>query len=55
VGVAAFDRIARNTRHFLEVLDELNNLGIEFISFRENIDTSGPLGRAIVVIVGALG
>ena len=27
---------------------------IEFVSFRENIDTGGPLGRAIVVIVGAI-
>jgi DNA invertase Pin-like site-specific DNA recombinase len=52
--VAAFDRIARNVRHFLEVLDELNHLGIEFISLRESIDTSGPLGRAMVVIVGAI-
>jgi len=54
VLVAAFDRIARNSRHFLEVLDELNHLNIEFISVRENIDTGGPLGRAIVVIVGAI-
>jgi DNA invertase Pin-like site-specific DNA recombinase len=54
VLVAAFDRVARSVRHFLEVLDELNHLGIEFISHRENIDTGGPLGRAIVVIVGAI-
>ena len=54
VLIAAFDRIARNVRHFLEVLDELNHLGISFISLRENIDSSGPLGRAIVVIVGAI-
>ena len=54
VMAAAFDRIARSTRHFLEVLDELNHLGIEFVSFRENIDTGGPLGHAIVVIVGAI-
>ena len=52
--VAAFDRAARSVRHFLEVLDELNHLGIEFVSLRENIDTGGPLGRAIVVIVGAI-
>ena len=54
VLVAAFDRVARSVRHFLEVLDELNHLGIEFVSFRENIDTGGPLGRAMVVIVGAI-
>jgi len=41
-------------RHFLEVLDELNHLNIEFVSLRENIDTGGPLGRAMVVIVGAI-
>src|SRR5664280_3233677 len=50
----ACDRIARSTRHFLEVLDELNRLKIEFVSFRESIDTAGPLGRAIVVIIGAV-
>lgn len=54
VLVAAFDRVARNVRHFLEVLDELNHLGIEFVSLRENIDTGSPLGRAMVVIVGAI-
>jgi DNA invertase Pin-like site-specific DNA recombinase len=54
VLVWAFDRMARSVRHFLEVLDELNHLSIEFISFRENIDTGGPLGRAMVVIVGAI-
>jgi DNA invertase Pin-like site-specific DNA recombinase len=52
--VWACDRIARSTRHLLEVLDEMNRLGIEFVSFRENIDTEGPLGRAIVVIIGAI-
>jgi len=54
VLVWACDRIARSTRHFLEILDEFNRLNIEFVSFRESIDTSGPLGRAIVVIIGAI-
>jgi DNA invertase Pin-like site-specific DNA recombinase len=54
VLVWASDRIARSVKHFLEVLDELNRLNIEFLSFREQIDTGGPLGRAIVVIIGAI-
>jgi len=54
VLVWACDRLARSVRHFLEVLDDLNHLGIEFISYRENIDTAGPLGRAVVVIIGAI-
>jgi DNA invertase Pin-like site-specific DNA recombinase len=54
VLVWASDRIARSVKHFLEILDELNRINIEFISFREQIDTGGPLGRAVVVIIGAI-
>lgn len=54
VLVWACDRIARSTKHLLETLDEFNHLNVEFISFRESIDTAGPLGRAILIIVGAV-
>jgi DNA invertase Pin-like site-specific DNA recombinase len=54
IVVWAFDRLARSVRHFLEVLDDLNHLSVEFVSRQENIDTGGPLGRAMVVIVGAI-
>jgi DNA invertase Pin-like site-specific DNA recombinase len=54
VVVWACDRLARSVRHFLEVLDELNRLNVEFVSFRENLDTGGPLGRAVVIIVSAV-
>ena len=50
----AFDRVACSMRHLGETLDELNRVGIKFISFRENIDTGGSLGRAIVAIIGAI-
>ena len=52
--VWACDRLARSVKHFLEVLDELNHLNIEFVSFREQLDTGGPLGRAVVIIIGAI-
>ena len=54
VLVWACDRLARSTHHFLEVLDELNRLNIEFISSREQLDTGGALGRAVVVIISAI-
>jgi DNA invertase Pin-like site-specific DNA recombinase len=54
VIVAAFDGMARSVRHLLETFDELNRLGIEFISVRENVDSGGPLGRAIIVIIAAI-
>jgi DNA invertase Pin-like site-specific DNA recombinase len=54
VLVWACDRLARNVRHLLEVLDDLSRLNIEFVSFRESLDTGGPLGRAVTVIIGAI-
>jgi len=52
--VAAFDRIARSTKNFLEIVDELHDLDIEFISAREAIDTSGPMGRMFLTMVGSI-
>jgi DNA invertase Pin-like site-specific DNA recombinase len=54
VVVWSCDRLARSTRHFLQVLDELNGLGIQFLSQREAIDTDGVLGRAILTIISAI-
>ena len=54
VLVAAFDRIARSTKNFLEIVDELQNLQIEFISAREAIDTTGPMGRMFLTMVGSI-
>ena len=54
VLVAAFDRVARSVKHFLTVVDELNDLGIEFVSARENIDTTGAMGRMFVTIIGCI-
>lgn len=50
----ACDRMARSVRHFLELLDELDHANVKFVSYREQIDTAGPLGRAIMVIVGTV-
>ncbi|HYW36907.1 MAG TPA: recombinase family protein [Terriglobales bacterium] len=52
--VAAFDRVARSTKNFLEIVDELHEIGIEFISAREAIDTSGPMGRMFITLIGSI-
>jgi DNA invertase Pin-like site-specific DNA recombinase len=54
VIVAAFDRVARSTKHFLSVVDELSDLGIEFISRRENIATDGAMGRLFLTIISSI-
>jgi DNA invertase Pin-like site-specific DNA recombinase len=54
VLVAAFDRVARSTKHFLQVMDEFDDLGIEFVSRRENVDTSGPMGRLFLTLIASI-
>ena len=49
-----FDRFARSTKHLITALEEFRHLGIDFISYQENIDTSSPLGKAIFTIVSAI-
>ncbi len=54
VLVWRFDRFARSTKHLVTALHEFRNLGIDFISYQENIDTSSPLGEAIFTIISAM-
>jgi DNA invertase Pin-like site-specific DNA recombinase len=49
-----FDRFARSTKHLLLSLEEFRFLGIQFISYQENIDTNSPLGQALFTIVSAV-
>ena len=49
-----FDRFARSTKHLITALEEFRHLGIDFVSYQENIDTSSPLGKAIFTIVSAI-
>ena len=49
-----FDRFARSTKHLLSALDEFRALGVQFISYQENMDTSSPLGQALFTIVAAV-
>jgi DNA invertase Pin-like site-specific DNA recombinase len=49
-----FDRFARSTKHLITALEEFRHLGIDFVSYQENIDTSSPLGKALFVIVSAI-
>jgi DNA invertase Pin-like site-specific DNA recombinase len=54
IVVWRFDRFARSTKHLLSALEEFRALGIQFISYQENVDTSTPLGQALFTIVSAV-
>lgn len=49
-----FDRFARSTKHLLLALEEFRGLGIQFVSYQENLDTTSPLGQALFTIVAAV-
>jgi DNA invertase Pin-like site-specific DNA recombinase len=55
VAVWRFDRFARDTRHLLTAMEEFRALGIDFVSLREQVDTSTPMGKAMFTIISAIG
>ena len=48
------DRLGRNLRHLIMLLDELTALGVGFVSLGEGIDTGTPAGRLQLHILGAI-
>lgn len=50
IVVYRLDRISRNIGDFAKLIEDLGNRGIDFISIREQFDTSSPMGRAMMYI-----
>lgn len=53
VLVWKFDRFARSTKELINALEEFNQLGVDFISYKENIDTNSPAGRVLFTMISA--
>jgi DNA invertase Pin-like site-specific DNA recombinase len=49
--VLKMDRIHRNSRNFMEMMDDLRSHGKEFVSMTESLDTSTAMGRFVVDII----
>jgi DNA invertase Pin-like site-specific DNA recombinase len=54
IAVWRFDRFARDTRHLLVSMEEFRQLGVQFVSLREQVDTSTPMGKAMFTIIAAI-
>jgi DNA invertase Pin-like site-specific DNA recombinase len=54
VCVWRFDRFARSVSHLLRALETFKALGIDFISFSEQMDTSTPAGKMVFTVLGAV-
>lgn len=54
VVVHEFSRFARSTVELLRSLEEFNALGVQFVSLREQIDTTTPAGKLVFTVIAAL-
>lgn len=54
VVVESISRIARNTKDLLNIITGLAEKDVEFVSLKENIDTTTPHGRFMLTVFGAL-
>src|SRR5688572_3992503 len=48
------DRLGRNLKHLITLLEELQSLGVAFVSLAEGIDATTPAGRLQLHILGAI-
>lgn len=54
VVVTKLDRIARSTKHLLEIADQLREKGVEFKVLNIDLDTSTPTGKLMLTMLGAI-
>jgi site-specific DNA recombinase len=54
VIVAGLDRLGRQSRIILNLVDELAQAGVEFVSCKESFDTSTPVGRFTLTLFAGL-
>ena len=54
VCVWGFDRFARSVSHLLRALETFKALGIDFVSYSEQVDTSTPAGKMVFTVLEAV-
>lgn len=53
VLVWRLDRFGRSLKHLINVLEEMRQLGVSFISYHENIDFTTPTGQLMFHMLGS--
>jgi len=54
VVVWALDRLARSLKQLLSIAEECRSLGVDLVSLKQNVDTTGPAGRLTFHILAAM-
>ena len=54
VVVESYSRMSRSTKDLLETVEQFLDKGVDFVSKKENLDTSTPSGRLMMTIFAGL-
>lgn len=54
VIVESYSRFSRSTRDLFDLIEQLDQKGVGFVSLKENVDTTTPQGRLIMTIFAGL-
>lgn|SRR5699024_6180966 len=54
IYIHSLDRLARNTKDLLEIIETLNKQNVELYSIKENFDFNSTSGKFMVTILGAV-
>lgn len=49
-----FSRIARSTKDLLDIVEQLTQKDVHFVSNKEHIDSSTPSGKLMLTMIGAI-
>lgn len=54
VMVSKLDRLGRSLKHLIQLIEEFNNKGVQFICLSPEVDTKTAQGRFFIQIIGAV-
>lgn len=53
VVVHKIDRIGRNLKNLIDIIEDFSKMGVQFISITDNVDTTNPQGKFMFHLIGA--
>nr|WP_155148394.1 MULTISPECIES: recombinase family protein [unclassified Pseudoflavonifractor] len=54
VTVLSIDRLGRNTKDVLDLVERLEQKGVKLISIKEGLDTNTPVGKCVLTILASI-
>jgi DNA invertase Pin-like site-specific DNA recombinase len=54
VYIHEFSRLARSTKDLLDIIEQLQNKGVELVSNKENLDSSTATGKLMITVIAGI-